>query len=156
VHYYHPKLRPPFRGEPPPSGPLAPVQGQAFGALGRVLVGALAGVLLAAFATTVNGSTLGVTAVVLLGVILGGAAGRLPGAVAGAGFGGLAAFVLGAIGGSVFGGALAVVACALLAGWVGRQKHSPWGASLLRDGHLRPWLYRAPPNWDGMPFSDGR
>jgi hypothetical protein len=123
MHYYHLKPRRSLRDELPPLSLPVLRRGRALPALGRALLGALCGVLLAAFATSVSGSVLGVSTVILVGVVIGGAASRLPGAVVGALYGGLAAFALSAMGGSAPGRVLTVAACALLAGWLQWTRH---------------------------------
>lgn len=93
-------------------------RGRAAAVVGSALVGALCGVLAAAFGSLISGSLGAVAATVLAGSALGVWAGRLPGALVGAICGALAAAFGHIIGGTPVGVALTIAGGAVLAGWV--------------------------------------
>ena len=109
---------------------LAHVMQRTVYASGAALLGAIVGLLAAAFGNVISQSVLGALTVIVVAVVLGAQAGRLPGALCGASCGGLIVAFGSVIGGSVSGVVSIIVAGALFAGWCS------WVCSSSTNGQL--------------------
>ncbi len=106
--------------------------------LGGALIGALCGLVVAAFGHTISGSAVAAVVVILLACLIGAWAGRLPGALLGALLGLLTVAFGQVVGGTALGIGVTVAGCALLGGWGAWTGPPTTGVSAPRGQPISP------------------